>query len=49
MEKKPNDEKQASMGFCTNDRGLAFPVSHGYCVSSHTGNASLKPAPGFIY
>lgn len=35
VEKKPNDEKQVAMGFCTNGRALAFPVSHDYCVSSH--------------
>lgn len=44
-EKKPNNEKQAAMDFCTNVSVLAFPVTHDYCVSSHM----LKPAWGFIY
>lgn len=35
MEKEPNDENQAAADFWTNDSGLAFPVSHSYCVSSH--------------
>lgn len=35
MEKKPNNEKQAAMAFCTNIGVLASPVNHNYCVNSH--------------